>query len=71
MSIEAVLARNLDLLLDLPNVVDVAITELDGQEALLVFVSQKIPPGDLTPQERVPAVIDGFRTVVDVAPSVG
>ena len=71
MSIEAVFARNVDLLLGLPNVVDVAITERNGQEALLVFVSRKIPPGDLTPQDRVPAVIDGYRTVVDVAPSVG
>ena len=71
MSIESALARNLDLLLDLPNVVDVALTERDGQDAILVFVSGKIPPGELAPHEQVPAFIDGYRTVVETTPSVG
>ena len=71
MSIEAVLDRNINSLLALPNVVDVAITERDGREALLVFVSRKILPGDLNPHDRVPDIIDGYRTVVQVAPSVG
>ena len=58
-------------LLNLPNVVDVAITEKDGREAILVFVSRKVPRSGLADTDVVPEQIEGYATVVDTAPNVG
>lgn len=71
MTVEDVVARHAQSLMRLPNVVDVAITEKDGREAVLVFVSQKLPLKTLPPQDVIPPIIDGYATVVRTPLSVG
>lgn len=71
MTIEEVLTRHRDRLLKLPNVVDLALTERDGREAILVFVSRKLPSSALSAADLVPPSVEGFPTIVDLAPCVG
>jgi hypothetical protein len=64
-SIEEVLRRHEQELLELPNVVAVGIGERGGKPAIAVFVTRKAPESELAPGERIPHTLDGQP--VDVA----
>lgn len=58
--------RHEDALMALPNVNGVSVGQDDasGQAVLQVFVTQKLPAGQLTPDEVIPESLEGLR--VDV-----
>ena len=73
-SVAAVLARNEQALLRLPNVTGVGIGEKDGREVIKVFVTRKVPASELGRDELVPRSLEsidvdveeiGFVTVQD------
>ena len=64
--------RHRDFLMSLPNVVSLGIgpkivkhSEM-GTTAIKVFVSRKVPLSDLASDERIPELIEGFQTDVEV-----
>ncbi len=57
-------------LMELPNVTIVAIGEKDGEPVIKVFVTHKVPASALRPGERVPPMLDGYRTDVEESGSI-
>lgn len=52
-------------LLNLPNVIGVAIGEKGGKPIIKIFVTHKVSEASLQPEEVVPKTLDGFETDVD------
>lgn len=65
MDVTAVLERHETALMGLPNVQGVGIGEKNGQPAIKVFVSQKVPESSLREEERVPGQVEGVPTDVE------
>jgi hypothetical protein len=65
MSIESVKTRVEPELLKLPNVIGCGIGEKEGREVIKVFVTAKVPEGELDPEAVVPKRIDGYDTDVE------
>jgi hypothetical protein len=65
MSIESVKARIEPDLMKLANVIGCGIGVKEGMEVIKVFVSRKLPEGELDPQDVVPRTIDGYETDVE------
>jgi hypothetical protein len=51
-------------LMQLPNVTGVGIGRKAGKEAIVVFVTHKVPESALQPQEVVPKILEGYETDV-------
>ncbi|MGH9150088.1 MAG: hypothetical protein ACRD0D_02820 [Acidimicrobiales bacterium] len=54
-----------DELLALPNVVGVGIGERAGKPVIKVFVTSKVPTGELEPEQVVPRAIEGEAVDVE------
>lgn len=65
LSIESVKDRFEDELLALPNVVGVGIGERAGKPVIKVFVTSKVPTGELEPEQVVPRAIEGEAVDVE------
>jgi hypothetical protein len=52
-------------LLALPNVTGVGIGERAGKPVIKVYVSRKVPESTLSPDDRVPASLEGFEVDVE------
>jgi hypothetical protein len=52
-------------LLALPNVTGVGIGERAGKPVIKVYVSRKVPESMLSPDDRVPASLEGFEVDVE------
>jgi hypothetical protein len=59
-SLDEVRTRYEQQLMSLPNVVGVSAETIDGEDVLLVLVSQKAPTGALGPDQVVPSSLDGI-----------
>jgi len=66
-TVEAILRRHEDELMDLPNVVAVGIGEAHGKTVIKVFVEKKVPKTELHPSDVIPAEIEGYDVDVDVS----
>ncbi|HEX4945047.1 MAG TPA: hypothetical protein VFZ34_00095 [Blastocatellia bacterium] len=64
MSIKEVKEKHEAALLQLSNVVGVGIGEKDGQPVLVVLATRKLSRSELSPQDIIPARLDGYE--VDV-----
>ena len=71
MNIAEVMRENEKQLMELPNVVHVGLGFDNGNEIILVFVSQKLPENELTLEEIIPKQIKGFKTKVELEIKVG
>jgi hypothetical protein len=58
-------ARHEPRLMALPNVVGVGMGEKGGQPVIKVFVTTKVPAGQLNAGEIVPEELEGFATDVE------
>jgi hypothetical protein len=52
-------------LLLLPNVTGIGIGELRGRQVIKVFVTQKVPASDLSPNEIIPKTLDEYEIDVE------
>lgn len=62
--IEEVFRAEEPRLLALPHVVAVGLGEVDSEEAIVVFVDEKVPEAELRPEEVIPKTVGGYRTDV-------
>jgi len=65
MNIQAVMRRNEDFLMKLPNVVGVGIGERRGEQTIKVLVREKVPESSLRPEHVVPKRLEAYRTDVE------
>jgi hypothetical protein len=68
MTIESVMRKHEEELMQLPNVTGVGISEKNGKEIIVVFVSKKVPESQLKPSDVVPKTCEGYET--DVQPEI-
>ena len=65
MNVEAVRIKYEEQLMRLPNVTGVGIGEKAGKEAIMVFVTHKVPESSLRPEEIIPKTLEGFEVDVE------
>lgn len=65
MSIETVKRKYEEKLMQLPNVIGVALGEKGGQRVISVFVTKKISKSSLRAEEIIPETLDGFEVDVE------
>ena len=70
MDIESALKNHEAHILRLPNVTGVGISERNGKEVIVVFVTQKIPESQLATADIIPKQLDGYETDVQVSINV-
>jgi hypothetical protein len=71
MTIEAVMRKYEYQLMQLPNVTGVGIGEKNGEQVIIVFVTQKVKKSALRPQDVIPKTLEGWDTDVKTKISVG
>jgi hypothetical protein len=71
MSIETVLKKYEEQLMQIPNVTGVGIGEKSGKEVIIVFVRKKIGEAALRPNEIIPKELEGYLTDIQVEIKVG
>lgn len=69
--IESVLARHRAELLDLPNVTAVGVTHRPSGDVIVVFVTHKVPPAQLRPEDAIPRAVEHYPIEVRSAIEVG
>jgi hypothetical protein len=65
MSIETIKQKYEKELMQLPNVIGLAIGEKDGKQAIIVFVTRKVPKASLQPKDMLPETLGGFAVDVE------
>ncbi|MBM3235918.1 hypothetical protein FJZ31_06420 [Candidatus Poribacteria bacterium] len=65
MNVETVRMKYEEQLMRLPNVTGVGIGEKAGKEAIMVFVTHKVPESSLRPEEIIPKTLEGFEVDVE------
>ena len=65
MNIETIKQKYEQRLMQLPNVVGLAIGEKDGKQVIVVFVSRKVPKASLQTKDILPETLDGFEVDVE------
>jgi hypothetical protein len=65
MKIETARRKHEQALMQLPNVTGVGIGEKRGKRVIKVFVTRRVPEGELQPREIVPKRLEGYETDVE------
>lgn len=65
MSIQSVLHKYEDKIMQFPNVIGVGIGKKGNAEVIKVFVSNKVPEADLQAHDIIPKGLDGYETEVE------
>lgn len=63
-TIESVLEKYREDLLQYPNVVSVGISEIKGEQVIIIFVEKKVASYSLESYEMLPKALEGFKTEV-------
>lgn len=71
MSIESIMRKYEEQLMQLPNVTGVGIGEKSGKEVIIVFVKEKVSESILRPEEVVPKMLGDYETDVRTEVKVG
>lgn len=71
MSIESVLGKHEERLMQLPNVTGVGIGEKNKRGVIVVFVKKRVPKSELQPSEMIPKVLEGYETDIEIELRVG
>lgn len=71
MDANAVLNKHEKFLLKHRNVTDIGISEANGEEFIIVFVSKKLPESELKLEDIVPKNLDGVRIKVEPEIKIG
>jgi len=65
MDITTAMRRHEEQILRLENVTGIGIGEKNGRPVIKIFVSRKLPEGELAQGQVVPKVLDGYPTDVE------
>ena len=65
MDITTAMRKHEERILRLANVTGIGIGEENGQPVIKVFVSRKLPEGELARRQIVPKALDGYPTDVE------
>lgn len=65
MSIDEVIKRYADKLMQLPNVNGVGEGRKGNKPIIIVSVTHKVPESDLQPQEIIPKSLEGYEIIVE------
>lgn len=65
MDITTAMRTHEEQILRLANVTGIGVGEKNGRPVIKIFVSRKLPEGDLGPEQIVPKALDGYATDVE------